>query len=269
MAVNAVPARTATSEPATPMVQVVAKHHALVRLSHWLNVPLLLLLAASGFSIYWAAPVFHHPPTHVAPRGDYFQDLGAWIARTLDDRGGPPANWFYDHFSLGTAQLALALRLHWLIAYGFMLNGLLYAIGLAAGRGWRALLPRGSDVREALAMLRFYAGVVPMALRRKPWPHPHIAGKYNALQRSAYFAMPLLGLLMVASGWVMHKPATLPWLERLLVSYDVARVLHLAGTLVLVGFLLPHVVLVVADGWDTLRSMITGWSRRVKKPAHD
>jgi len=27
----------------------------------------------------------------------------------------------------------------------------------------------------------------------------------------------------------------------------------------------PHVILVFADGWDTLRSMIVGWSTRVKR----
>jgi len=29
------------------------------------------------------------------------------------------------------------------------------------------------------------------------------------------------------------------------------------------AFILPHVVLVIADGWDTFRSMITGWSERI------
>jgi len=28
----------------------------------------------------------------------------------------------------------------------------------------------------------------------------------------------------------------------------------------------PHVILVFADGWDTLRSMIVGWSTRVQRP---
>jgi len=27
-------------------------------------------------------------------------------------------------------------------------------------------------------------------------------------------------------------------------------------------FVIPHVVLVIAAGWDTLRSMITGWSTK-------
>src|SRR5204863_6952649 len=104
-----------------------------------------------------------------------------------------PNQWIYDHFSIGTGQLAVSLRLHWVLAYLFMGNGLLYAIGLVAGGGWRALLPRRTDVAEALAMLRFYLGVVPMAILRRPWPHPPLRSKYNALQRAAYFSMPLFG----------------------------------------------------------------------------
>jgi thiosulfate reductase cytochrome b subunit len=265
MAVNVVPARAASE---APRERIVPKHHALVRITHWLNVPLLLLMAASGLSIYWASPVFRHAPSPSAPRGDWFQSIGTGIARVLPGDGAP-ANWLYDHLSLGTGQLAIALRLHWLLAYLFMLNGLLYVIGLALGGGWRALLPRGSDVREALAMMRYYAGVVPMAIQRKPWPHPHVPGKYNALQRGAYFAMPLVGALMIATGWAIHKPGTLPWLERAVGSYDVARVLHFWGTVLLVGFLVPHVILVIADGWDTFRSMVTGWSKRVKEPHVD
>ena len=74
-------------------------------------------------------------------------------------------------------------------------------------------------------------------------------------------------LLSVLSGWAMHKPSTLPWLERLFVSYDGARIVHFACMLVLGSFVIPHVILVIADGFDTFRSMITGWSTRVK--AHD
>jgi hypothetical protein len=33
-----------------------------------------------------------------------------------------------------------------------------------------------------------------------------------------------------------------------------------------ISFVLPHVVLVIADGWDALRSMITGWSTKYKRP---
>ena len=200
---------------------------------------------------------------------DYMTDLGLLLAGLFRDRGGEPWNWVYDHLSLGTRQLAVALRLHWALAYLFMLNGALYVLGLAAGGGWRALLPRPGDVRDGLAMIRYYVGVVPMAIRRRPWPHPPITSKYNALQRAAYFTVPLAGLLVVLSGWAMHKPVQLGWLERLFVSYDGARVVHFAGMVVMGAFVVPHVILVIADGWDTFRSMIVGWSARVRESAHD
>jgi thiosulfate reductase cytochrome b subunit len=219
--------------------KVVPKHHFLVRLTHWGNVPLLLGLIASGLSIYWAAPVFRLPPAL--------------------------ANWIYDHLSLGTRLLAPALRWHWALAYLFMLNGVLYVVGLFAGGGFRALLPRPSDVGGALAMMRYYLGLPLAFVLRKPWPHPVVHSKYNALQRAAYFSMPIAGLLAVASGWAMHKPVQVGWLERLFVNYDGARIVHFTCMLVLASFVVPHVILVIADGWDTFRSMIVGWSARVKE----
>jgi len=50
-------------------------------------------------------------------------------------------------------MLSQALRLHWLFAYLFMFNGLLYLVGLALSGGYRALLPRLTDMRDALSMI--------------------------------------------------------------------------------------------------------------------
>ncbi len=249
----------------TDTVRVVPKHHGLVRITHWVNIPLLFGLLVTGLSIYWAAPVFMHPWNPVTHTHDGLGDVSVFIARLLHDTHDDPRNWIYNHFSLGTSSLASALSIHWLFAYLFMINGALYALGLAAGGGWRALLPRGTDPAEAVAMLRYYLNAVPSLVLRKPNPHPKIAFKYNALQRAAYFSMPIFGALVVASGWAMHKPAMLGWLERLFVNYDGARIVHFVSMLVLGTFVVPHVILVIADGFDTFRSMITGWSARVKE----
>lgn len=251
-----------------PVRRVVVRHHAFVRCSHWANVPLLFGLIASGLAIYWAAPVFLHARDPVTGSRDYVVDLGHAISGLFGVRSGG-GNWVYDHLSLGVRDLARALRLHWLLAYLFMLNGVLYAIGLARGGGWRALLPRPSDLSEAVAMLRYYAGIVPMAIQRKPWPHPEVRSKYNALQRSAYFAMPIAGLLVVLSGWAMHKPSQLGWLEWLFIDYNGARVVHFACMVLLGSFVIPHVLLAVSDGWDTVRSMVVGWSGRAKGASHE
>ena len=257
--------RTRDDEP----VRVVPRHHALVRIAHWAAVPLVLGLIASGLAIYWAAPVVQHVRDPVTGRTDYVADLGVFLARLLHDRGPDPGAWVYQHLSLGTFQLATALRFHWALVYPFMAVGALYAIGLALGGGWRALLPRPSDAREALLMIRWYAGVIPMAILRRPWPHPEVRGRYNALQRLAYFVIVLCGALLVLSGWAMHKPVTLGWLERLFVSYDGARVVHFVCTVVIALFIVPHVVLVIADGWDTFRAMVVGWSRRAREDADE
>jgi thiosulfate reductase cytochrome b subunit len=250
-------------------IAVVPKHHALVRLSHWVNVPVLLGLIATGLSIYWAAPVFVHARDPVTGSRDYLADLGAAIANALHDTAGDPRGWLYNHVSLGTGMLARALRIHWALAYLLMLNGVLYLLGLAAGGGWRALLPRRCDVRGGLAMIRYYLGVIPMAIRRRPWPHPPVTSKYNPLQRAGYATVIAALALAVLSGWAMHKPVQLGWLERLFVSYDGARIVHFACTLVLGSFIVPHVVLAIADGWDTLRAMVVGWSARVKGAGHE
>lgn len=248
------------------VIRVAPKHHILVRLTHWINVPLLLGLTVSGLAIYWAAPVFRHAPDPATGSDDYLADLGIWAVRHLPGQSayGMPKAWLYDHASIGTFALAPALRLHWFFAYLFMANGLVYALGLVAGGGYRSLLPRRSDPADALRMIRYYLGVIPAKIVRRPWPHPPVTGKYNALQRAAYFSMPLLGLVAIASGWAMHKPSQLGWLERLFGSYDTARVVHFATMCALVAFGLPHVVLVIADGWDTFRSMVVGWSRRIE-----
>ena len=168
-----------------------------------------------------------------------------------------------------TRQLAEYLRLHWLLAYLFMANGLLYLIGLVAGQGWRVLIPRPSDPSGALAMMRYYAGVVPMAILRRPWPHPPVKGPYNALQRGGYFSVLVAATLAVLSGWAMHKPSQLGLLERLFVDYNGARVVHFWCMVFLALFVVPHVILVIADGFDTFRSMVTGWSKRVKGAGHE
>jgi thiosulfate reductase cytochrome b subunit len=86
---------------------------------------------------------------------------------------------------------------------------------------------------------------------------------YNPLQRAAYFSVSVAGFLSAATGWAIHKPMQLRWLAAMFGGYDSARVLHFWLLWFFLLFIVPHVILVLADGWDTLRSMIVGWSTRV------
>lgn len=249
---------------AKPGVLVVKRHHFLVRWSHWLNVPLLLGLILSGISIYWASPIYQHKPDPTTGNFDVAADIGIWICAHIlgQHHYASPPDWIYNHMSLGPGMLAVALRFHWLCAYLFMLNGMLYVAGLFMGGGWRSLLPRRTNLVDALRMFRYYVGFPFAKLMRRQWLHPSFDTKYNALQRLAYFSVPVAGFLSVATGWAIHKPMQLHWLAALFGGFDRARVWHFWLMWLFIVFVVPHVILVFADGWDTLRSMITGWSTK-------
>jgi thiosulfate reductase cytochrome b subunit len=117
-------------------------------------------------------------------------------------------------------------------------------------------------------MLRYYLGVSFAKLTRRQWPHPEFSTKYNPLQRAAYFSVPVAGFLSVATGWAIHKPMQLHWLAALFGGFDAARVWHFWLMWLFIFFVVPHVILVFADGWDTLRSMIVGWSTQVDGRDH-
>jgi thiosulfate reductase cytochrome b subunit len=258
---------TTDARASKPRALVVRRHHLLVRISHWLTIPLLLGLILSGISIYWASPIYQHDPNPTTGSFDYFADAGIWICAHIPwlHHYADPANWVYNHGSLGPYMLAFALRFHWLCAYLLMLNGLVYLAGLCIGGGWRSLLPRLSDARGVLQMARYYLGLPYTILARRQPIHPNFRTKYNPLQRLAYFAVAVAGFLAVATGWAIHKPAQLSWLTAIFGGFDNARVWHFWLMGFFIVFVIPHVVLVVADGWDTLRSMITGWSTKFKR----
>ena len=73
--------------------------------------------------------------------------------------------------------------------------------------------------------------------------HPH-QGKHNALQKSAYFMLPIAGALAVISGLAIWKPVQLALLTDLLGGYVWARYWHFIAMLVIVILSVIHVFMV-------------------------
>ena len=89
--------------------EVVRVHPLLVRIAHWVNVVALLIMIASGWRIYNAAPLFD------------------WS--------------FPDELTLG-GWLAGALQWHFAAMWLFVANGIVYVVyGIASGHFRRRLLP--------------------------------------------------------------------------------------------------------------------------------
>ena len=205
------------------------RHHAVVRITHWVNVIALTIMVGSGLRIFDAYPAFarkgesfccypfeHHPiPVWLT--------FGGWLAGAR--------NW---HFAM-----------MWVL----VVNGLVYLGFIYLHGEWRDLVPRRGIVRDAWQMVRFY-----VAARRD---HPR-QGKNNALQRLAYFAMPIVGVMAVITGIAIWKPVQLAPLTNLLGGYVWARYWHFWAMLLLVALSVGHIFMVFAVDPYSIPSMITG-----------
>ncbi|RKH13516.1 thiosulfate reductase [Corallococcus sp. CA053C] len=204
-----------------------------IRLAHWVNVPLLAILAASGLQILAAYP-------RLGPRGR------SYALYPFQD--AVPPSW---------ARLGgwLAGARHWHFAFGWFLalNGVVYVLYLAFSGEWRRrlFLPR-RDTRDAVATLAYY-----LRLR----PAPARTGLYNGLQRLAYTMALVMGALSVLSGLVLYKPVQLHALTALFGGYDPARAVHLLLLALLALFTVGHVVLVALHP-RTLGEMVTGGRKK-------
>jgi thiosulfate reductase cytochrome b subunit len=140
-------------------------------------------------------------------------------------------------------------------------DGLAYLTFLYWHGEWRDLVPRKGDLRDALAMVRFYLFVTKH--------HPR-QGKHNALQKLAYFTMPWVGVVLVLTGVAIWKPVELGWLTAVFGGYVWARYWHFASMTVLVVLAVGHIFMVFTVDPYAIVSMVTGrYNERFAPEARD
>jgi len=223
--------RVSTVPPEAPPL----RHHVIVRITHWLNLPLIVLMAASGLQIYRAYPRF-------GERG------GPYAPNPLQDVAIP------EWARLG-GWLAGGLHWHFMVMWLFMAVGLAYLVYMLASGEWRKLVFRPSDLPEALQMVRYYLRV------RKDYP---ALGKHNALQKGAYTSIVLLGVVSVLTGLAVWKPIQLSWLVFVFGGFQAARYWHFVAVWLFAGFTVVHTIMVLFTDPATLRAMVTGRYRGVR-----
>lgn len=207
----------------------VVRHHWIVRVTHWVAVIAILVMAGSGMRIFDAYPAFH-------PKG------GTFCCYPFE--GYPIPAWL----TFG-GWLAGARNWHFAMMWVLVVNGLIY-VGFVYLHGeWRDLVPRRGDLRDSWQMVKFY-----LFLRLT---HPHQA-KHNALQKAAYFLMPWIGLFIVLTGLAIWKPVELAPLTAAFGGYVWARYWHFMSMVALLAIATIHVFMVFAVDPYSLPSMITG-----------
>lgn len=197
---------------------------------HWINFPLLTIMIWSGLRIYWANDVY---------------------ALTIAGRTVFPffPEAVYEPLELN-AKLARGLAFHFTFGWLFTLNGLAYLVYLAKSGQWRHLVPDRPAWRESTQVV-----LHDLHLRGEAPPQ----GRYNAAQRISYTIIVALGVLVVATGFAMYKPAQLHLLTSAFGGYESARALHFASTLGFMAFFIVHIAQVVRAGWSNFASMVTGY----------
>jgi thiosulfate reductase cytochrome b subunit len=207
----------------------VKRHHWIVRTTHWINVVALLVMIGSGLRIFNAYPAF-------ARRGETFC---CWFPQRT-----PIPGWL----TFG-GWLAGARNWHFAMMWVLVANGFVYLAFIYLHGEWRDLVPRRGIVRDSWQMVKFYVG------KRKDHPRQ---GKNNALQRMAYFSMPIVGLIAVITGIAIWKPVELAWLTNAMGGYVWARYFHFMAMLLLVILTVGHVFMVFTVDPYSLQAMISG-----------
>ncbi|WP_332659202.1 cytochrome b/b6 domain-containing protein [Brevundimonas sp.] len=215
------------------------RHPPLVRISHWLNVAAVVVLIMSGLNILLA-----HPHLYWGVRSTF---ADPWVSI-------PPLP---DQLLIPQGRnLAEARNYHFLFAWIFVANGLVYLVwSLLGGRFARRIWPTGRELKG------FGASVAEHARFR--FPADDHARAYNVIQKLAYAAMILLALpMMLVTGLSMSPGfnAVGGILLEIMGGRQSARTLHFIAAALIVGFIVVHVGLVIWTGpVNNMRSMITGW----------
>ncbi|TDO23368.1 cytochrome b/b6 domain-containing protein [Pedobacter duraquae] len=212
------------------MKQIREKHSLVMRWTHWVNFPMLMLMIWSGLLIYWANDAYS------------INILGSTIFQFFPQ-------WFYKFLNL-KQRLAEGMAFHFFFMWFFFFNGMLYIIYTVVSGAWRELVPKKNSFSEAWQVLLHDLHI------RKTIPPQK---KYNAAQRIAYTIIIFMGLGSIFTGLAIYKPVQFFWICWLCGGYHVARIIHFALTIGYVFFFLIHVVQVMLAGWNNFRSVVSGF----------
>jgi Ni/Fe-hydrogenase b-type cytochrome subunit len=202
------------------------EHSLAIRVAHWLNAIALFVMAGSGLRIYLAFPAFGDKlPPHDFIRFPARYTIGGWLAG--------------------------ALQWHFTFTWLFVGTGLFYLLYQLVTGNWRQVMFAPRDVAGVWPMFRHYFLF---------GPKPRQTESYNSLQKLAYTATIILGVLSTLTGLVLYKSAQLSFLVPLLGGYRSVRILHFLALVGFLGFVPGHLVMVVVHGWNNFQSMLTGWN---------
>ena len=246
----------------SPVIERVYRHRLPVRISHWLNVPFLIILIMSGLQIFNAHPALYWGDRSdrdqallsikpVQSEGGEVKGITTILGRQFDTTGvlgysDGMTRGFPAWATIPSAKwLAMGRQWHLFFAWLFVINGLIFtAYAFASRHVTRDLAPTGKDWRSIGKSLRDH-----LILRH---PAGEEAKRYNVLQKLAYASILfIVGPLIVLTGLAMSPTidTAFPWLLTIFGGRQAARTIHFVACFSFVGFVIIHVLQVILTGF--------------------
>jgi thiosulfate reductase cytochrome b subunit len=204
-----------------------AMHPLPLRIMHWTNALVILIMIGSGWRIYNDEPLF-----------------GLLFFSETFSLGGDPIKSLQLH---GNAGYAGAEQWHFFGMWILVLNGIAYLVyGVVTKRFQRMLWPiRPREVFvTARDALRFHLSHDDLTV-------------YNAVQKLLYVGIIAVVFIEVLAGLAIWKPVQFSNLAMLFYSFQGARYVHFFGMVAIVLFLIVHVALALLVP-KTLVAMVSG-----------
>ncbi len=273
MPVSVAPSANQLTVSSPPATERVYRHRLPVRISHWFNVPFLIILIMSGLQIFNA-----HPALYWGDRSDRDKALLSIRPVVVESGEVKGVTTILGHqfdttgvlgYSDGMRRafpawatvpsakwLAMGRQWHLFFAWLFVINGLIFtAYAFASRHATRDLAPTSSDL----------SGIGKSVKDHLVFRHPSSdeAKRYNVLQKLAYAGILFfIAPLIVLTGLAMSPTidTAFPWILTILGGRQAARTIHFLACFSFVGFIVIHVLHVILTGFlNNVRSMITGW----------
>jgi thiosulfate reductase cytochrome b subunit len=198
-------------------------HPRHVRVAHWINAVVLLVMLWSGFAMLIADRHF------------------AGYVHLI-----PPAVW--NALQL-TGHRVQGRAWHLGMAIAFAANAIFYAWTSLASGTWRRLVPRGRWLHDAWTATLEELTAPRASLQRSD---------YNGAQRLTYSLVLAGGAVMVMTGVALWFGRRFPWMTAAFGGERIALTIHVVLAVALLAFIVVHVLQVLRAGLPTLLAMITG-----------
>lgn len=257
----------------TPTLERIYRHRLPVRISHWLNVPILIILIMSGLQIFNAHPALYwndrsdreHPFLSIRPmkmENGEMRGITTILGHKFDTTGvlgySDGKRRAFPAWATIPSAKVLAMGRQWHLFFGWLLviNGLFFTVyALLSRHATRDLAPTGKDLRGIGKAVKDH-----IVLRH---PKGEEAKRYNVLQKLAYVVILfVVAPLIVLTGLTMSPTidTAFPWLLTMFGGRQAARTIHFIACFTFVGFIVIHVLEVILTGFfNNIRSMVTGW----------